>query len=233
MNKIRILTFNETARYMGYPDEVKCPCCHKISNPKKISGHLDTNNQATIFLYCRLCQNSFSLVFNNQVISLSNDEVGGYTKEHSISSAYPIIVNKTTFPESINALSSDFVELFNQASVSEQYNCDKIAGAGYRKALEFLIKDYSISQLDEQSNIDQVKKMALNQCIENYIDHPRIKSIAKRAAWLGNDETHYERKYSNVDIKTFKTLIHLAVTWISLDIESKELEDIIPHPSQL
>jgi hypothetical protein len=33
------------------------------------------------------------------------------------------------------------VEIAQQASDAEQYGLDQIAGVGYRKALEFLIKD--------------------------------------------------------------------------------------------
>ena len=38
------------------------------------------------------------------------------------------------------------------------------------------------------------------------IDSPKIRTLAERAAWLGNDETHYLKRhvdYSYLDIKDF------------------------------
>jgi len=33
-----------------------------------------------------------------------------------------------------------------------------------------------------------------------------VKAVANRATWLGNDETHYEKKYEQLDIKHLKEL---------------------------
>ena len=41
-----------------------------------------------------------------------------------------------------------------------------------------------------------------------------MKECAKRAAWLGNDETHYTRKWEDKDVKDLKLLVHLTVNWI-------------------
>jgi hypothetical protein len=42
--------------------------------------------------------------------------------------------------------------------------------------------------------------------------------MAQRAVWLGNDETHYERRWEDKDIDDLKRLITLTVNWIHNDL---------------
>jgi hypothetical protein len=39
-------------------------------------------------------------------------------------------------------------------------------------------------------------------------------AYAKRAAWLGNDEIHYVRKWEDRDINDLKILIELTCGWV-------------------
>ena len=41
-----------------------------------------------------------------------------------------------------------------------------------------------------------------------------MRQCAERAVWLGNDETHYERKWIGKDLQDLKVLIRLTVNWI-------------------
>lgn len=116
------------------------------------------------------------------------------------------------FPEAIREASPTFVEIYNQAIAAEAQNLSHIAGMGLRKALEFLIKDFLIKQ--EPKKADEIKKAALGTCIKERIEDPKIKLSAQRATWIGNDETHYERKWPDKDIKDLKILIRLTVNWI-------------------
>lgn len=90
---------------------------------------------------------------------------------------------------------------------------------GYRKALEFLIKDYLT--LLTPSDEDGIKKTALGNCI-NKIDNTSIKQLARRATWLGNDETHYIRKWEDKDITDLKNLIDLTCSYIIMEAKSKK-----------
>lgn len=42
--------------------------------------------------------------------------------------------------------------------------------------------------------------------------------MAKRAAWLGNDESHYVRKWEECDLKHLKELISVVMNFIQSDI---------------
>ena len=63
---------------------------------------------------------------------------------------------------------------------------------------------------------EKIYKTALGSCI-NKIDNSSIKELARCATWLGNDETHYIRKWEDRDIHDLKNLIDLTcqyITWI-------------------
>jgi hypothetical protein len=54
----------------------------------------------------------------------------------------PTEPNDVEFSQIIRGISPDYCEIYNQAHKAEQANLELVAGPGYRKALEFLIKDY-------------------------------------------------------------------------------------------
>lgn len=127
-------------------------------------------------------------------------------------------------------ISPDFEEIFSQAHEAEKSNLDKIAGVGYRKALEFLIKDYLIDSAVSDEVKLQIKEQSLGTCIEKHVTDQRIKDISKRAVWLGNDETHYQRKWDDKDINDLKMLIELCVYWIGSEILTKQILEKMPTP---
>lgn len=51
--------------------------------------------------------------------------------------------------------------------------------------------------------------------------------MAKGASWLGNDETHYVRKWKDKDISDLKKMIELTVYWISYELKTEEYEKIM------
>ena len=50
-----------------------------------------------------------------------------------------------------------------------------------------------------------------------------VKSCAQRATWLGNDETHYVRKWENKNINDLKLLIRLTCNWVTNNILTEEI----------
>lgn len=132
------------------------------------------------------------------------------------------------FDKIIADLSPDFINIYNQSYNAEQLGLSSIIGPGYRKSLEFLIKDYAITAVSTDLEKQRVLTSLLGTVIENYIDDPRIQSVAKRASWLGNDETHYIRKWQDKDINDLKNLIHMTVSWILLVESSKKFETDMP-----
>jgi len=125
--------------------------------------------------------------------------------------------------QTISAISPDFCKIYNQADIAEQRELTLVAGPGFRKALEFLIKDYVISQFADtdpakiEANKSLIEKQQLAVCIKAHVKSDQIKEISKRAAWLANDETHYVRKWEGKDLQDLKKLISLTLHWIEAE----------------
>lgn len=133
----------------------------------------------------------------------------------------------TRFPAEIDQLSKRFIGVHWEAATAEAFKLTEVAGPGYRKALEILVKDFVIAQNPtKKASIEQVK---LAQCINNYIDDSKVKACANRAAWLGNDETHYVRVWADKDMEDLKTLIQLTVNWIHSTLLTKKYTEEMPE----
>lgn len=137
--------------------------------------------------------------------------------------SHPRKPKATTFSDCISETFPMFVNLYNQSEIAESMGLSDICGVGYRKSLEFLVKDYLINLADKDTSIDKekIKTAPLSQCI-NKIKDERIKNVATKSAWLGNDETHYKRKYQDRDIHDMKKFILATVKLIDLEYTIEE-----------
>lgn len=131
---------------------------------------------------------------------------------------------KRVFDPEIKALSPSFVDIFNESAAAEAQGLKNIVGGGYRKSIEFLVKDYCIHKHPEDS--DRIKEADLSHCIRTWIDSERIKTLASRAVWIGNDETHYVRKQPDLDIEDMKRFIRALLGFISSELAYEEASEI-------
>lgn len=196
-----------------------CPLCHYSIEPINLySKYFDETRQISITYFCNHCKKPFLAEYND--ITNGNDK----------SKANDFILSPTkyiekVFDENIHSVSPEFCKIYNQSLQAESLKLDSIAGIGYRKSLEFLIKDFCIYH--NTIEVEKIKNMSLSQVIDNYIEAPKIKSNAKVATWLGNDETHYIRKYEDKDIKDLKNFINAVVSYINYELISDEAEKMI------
>lgn len=224
-----LVTYDEIS-YDGYNSHVtidepsECPMCKHSLKPTVLHSQIIKDDNSVPFLYvtylCTHCRASFLCKFSDMVTRTGNYRYS-FTCLDLIA---PKSFEEETFPECINIVSSSFIKIFNQSLAAEHYNLNEIAGIGYRKALEFLIKDFLINH--EHKDDIKVKSTALGCCIDTMIDNPQLKTVASRATWLGNDQTHYEQKYTDKDIKDLKKLIKLSVNWIEMIYLTDEAEEM-------
>ncbi len=182
-----------------------CPRCHKGIDPKFVSASLTT---------ARL-----QVVFRCPLLNCDETFISTYTRnQHSTAPLYsfersdPMNVQIENFAQTVTDVSPMFAGIHRQAMAAESQGLDQLVGIGLRKALEFLVKDFAMKQNPEQS--ESIKRMPLAQCIDQFISDANIKACAKRAAWLGNDETHYIRKWEGRDIDDLKLLVRLTSNWV-------------------
>lgn len=129
-----------------------------------------------------------------------------------------------SFEAQISDLSPNFIEVYNQSLVAENMGLNEIAGMGYRKAIEFLIKDFLIDRNPDDA--DSIRGEALGSCIHNRIIENRLRTSSSRAVWLGNDFTHYTRKYTEYDLNDMKRYIDAALHWILMELFTDEAENM-------
>ncbi|MBE6152393.1 MAG: DUF4145 domain-containing protein [Firmicutes bacterium] len=123
------------------------------------------------------------------------------------------------FSEHITGVSSRFVKLYNQAYKAEYDGNYELAGCGYRNALEILIKDYAIKVLEESP--EEVVKCKLYNAIKLYLPDVDMGKCADVVRILGNDNTHYERDYENIDFQVLKQYLNIFIDMIDVKIKIK------------
>ena len=207
------------ARIFQEPDF--CPLCHKNIIPTFIYAHRRGDTRGLEIIY--KCTNHEC----DRLFIARYSKWNDYFRHIGSS---PWIMEKREFSEIIKKISGNFCNIYNQAYEAERSDLTEICGAGYRKALEFLIKDYAIQK--NKKDKPKIKQMWLNECIKTYIDNERIKNCAERAVWLGNDETHYYRQWKSKDLADLKNLIELTANWIELVERSDKYIKGMNRPSK-
>lgn len=199
--------------YVNPPET--CIHCDKTMLPKLIFAQHAVDNFmpgssfcVTYQCLCKDCHKYFAVEY---ILSGGSEtDLYPYTYYHQV---------EVYLPDSVAKLSPNFKTIYKQAKTAEYYNLDQIAGIGYRKAVEFLIKDYASHKCPTDK--DKIQRMTLSQVIKSYLDDvPKIQHLATASTWLGNDETHYIRKHTDKDIDDLKTFIEATIHFIAYDLEA-------------
>lgn len=191
-----------------------CPHCHTGIDPIFVAARFYNNNDSIdISFTCpkKRCMRMFIVAYNKVFR-------GHYYNFRSLIPYNPIV---PAVAEEVSNISPQFLTIFSQATKAESYGLSEIAGVGFRKALEYLIKDYCITLYSDKA--EDIKKRPVAQIINDFVNNENIKQCAKRAVWLGNDETHYVRKWEDKDIKDLKVVIQLTVHWIQHEVMTKKV----------
>lgn len=196
-----------------------CPKCNQSGEPTNLSAFYikDKCTVPNMFVtfFCHCCEQVF----------IGNYGTDGF-KIATLDSIEPICnIVKKVFPKNIEEVSPNFCEIYNQAYASQQYSLNDISGIGYRKALEFLVKDYAI--LLNPNDEEIIKNATLSKCINEYIDSKRIKQLALASAWIGNDETHYTKKHQEYNVDDLVVFIEAMASFINSDLSAMKAEQLI------
>lgn len=214
-----------------------CPHCHVAIEPHALYGYCFTEHwnrpdaiQIVFACTSNACRRLFFGYYNSPN---HNCDTGGLT------SCAPIRAKPATFAPSIKAISQVFCDIFKEANEAEKSNLLLVCGPGYRKALEFLIKDYLIGKINSNAALtpeektaksETIKKKQLGPCIKDHLDNATIKMVAERATWLGNDETHYVKKWEDKDLSDLKDLIALCCHWMEMEELTTHFASTMPGP---
>jgi hypothetical protein len=151
-----------------------CPICRRAIEPvyQKTARLDDSKDRVELVFLCprRKCQSFFVARFHQSP----------YSSTYRYSGSVPFEPMNAEFSEEIEAVSPDFCKIANEAENAERQGWKLVAGPGYRKALEYLIKDYLCKLKPAQA--EKIKSMQLGTCIEDYVDNENVKQMARRAA---------------------------------------------------
>lgn len=221
-----VIKFRDTSSSVDFDIPSYCPHCGMTMSPRILSTLSDDkragNSNIGLFARCTVetCSKYFSLEYELYYGKSNHASYPSFSIPQLIEYTYNPSL-KVDLPENIEIVSAAFVEIYSQATVAESEGLDQIAGVGYRKSAEFLIKDYAIRKYpdDEVS----IKKKLLGSVIKEYLNEfPRIQQLSTAIAWIGNDETHYVRRHNHKDINDLKRFIKASAQFIAADYDVDE-----------
>lgn len=204
--------------YTRLPDT--CPICHTGIDVRVKSAYVQMLGAFTA-----------EVIFQCPIESCRHFFVGYYSisgMTYYLQRLAPIKFVERVFSDEIQSISESFGQIYNEAHNAEEMGLLQICGAGYRKALEFLIKDYVIHITEDESLHEKIKSEWLGQVIQNRVTNDNVKLTASRATWLGNDEIHYVQLWTEMDINDLKTLIRLTVRWIEMEKMTQDYTERMP-----
>ena len=217
MKTTRFITKNmasifSTQKY-DYQKPSTCPYCgvdiDAHISEKAILKFDDSSNFITLILCCTQCNKHFAAYYFVQ--DMTAKFVGMYPE-----------FSQYFFNEYIQKLSPSFIDMFNQSLHAEDKGDYNLAAIGYRSALEILIKDYAINELNISR--DEVASKNLFSCIGEYLHQDELFKSADVVRILGNDYVHYERKYPEHDFSLLKSYMDIFVHMITTKL-------MIAHPA--
>jgi hypothetical protein len=98
------------------------------------------------YLHCTIWQNPTSHIHFN------------------LATCVPTELSDYEFPLEVWTISPDLCAIYNEAQKAEQLQLLLVCGPGYRKALEFLIKDYVSLLHSSAQDKEKIEKMPSRQC---------------------------------------------------------------------
>lgn len=223
MEKVEYITYNKThgsCEINERPD--RCPICGVRNWPEILKAYRQNISYGgpgylEVFFKCEYekCRHSFIAYYTKS--AHSRDETFFLDK-----TGLPTFIKLHKFPKSIIKISKEFVPIYNQSYMAEKKGLKKICGSGYGKALEFLVKDYLICL--EPENKKKIEEEFLGKAIKR-IKNKDIRETAEEASWLRNDESHYLRRFTDMNVAHLKDLIKLVVNFIDNKERSKKYKD--------
>lgn len=220
--------------YLGQHKELRnpnvCPHCHVVINPHEV-WHIftkDTDNILSAIAAFRcssdVCSKIFlSLYKENASMFVFNRFLNGLPKGPDWPKPIENLKSGNTQNEDIEE-QSRFIKTYLQSLVAENSGLDELAGMGFRKSIEYLVKDWAIQAKPEDK--DKIESSWLGAVINDHYTGD-LKAILERATWLGNDQAHYNKIFEEFDLEILKELIELIMVELDRQYKMKHYIDNI------
>lgn len=190
----------------------QCPICHYHIVPKPVTNYpVEKNNpkDRVVVFWCSHCSHIYSVLYKdlyitpfNTVAQLKNESFqlpavdSCYTPYRSAAPDLPETFNKPEFAK--------FKQAYEDLCWAKDYQIEGLVGMAYRRALEYLIKDFLISKGYISEYKDIPKENLANLILsmdDNFVDN--CSYVVNK---LSNDYVHYEDEHperNHIDIAKF------------------------------
>ena len=145
-----------------------CPWCRQVIDteieaaffPYRWEKSTNSNHIKTLYAVFQCTNTECGRIF---ISEYSLDEAQPNLNNYLFKSSYPGTFEEETFPDEVKNVSGKFVEIYNQALQAELLGLTHIAGPGFGKALEFLVKDHAIRENPGERN--KIEEKFLGVCL--------------------------------------------------------------------
>lgn len=187
-----------------------CPYCKRAVSFNTVFSDKDTDGLLFVFRCPRPhCHHLFAVRWRE-----------------GLSTTFPAIADTNEIPDKISKISSNFYEIYQQANIAEHMGLDKICGMGYRRAAEYLVKDFLLYIRVTGKTKEQIYKMSFASAI-SALPSQELKDIAKASSWLGNDETHTFRIWLDMSTEDLKAYIKSLASFIMFKANAEKAKTMI------
>ena len=193
-----------------YEKPMTCPYC---------GIHMDAvQNAAQGF---KIAENKSVLIISNQCTRCKKNFLAAYICENdglTLNTIIPIVESDAVH-KGLTQMSPDFEKIHQQAYRAEMRGDYEVAAAGYRTALEFLIKDYAINELGNPE--ESVSAKTLSEAIREYANDVDVAAAFNVGRILGNDYVHYTRKNPECGFEMLKHYYQIALQLMGIKYDVK------------
>ncbi|MFS9235473.1 hypothetical protein [Streptococcus sanguinis] len=203
-----------------------CPNCKKPTNPHLVNSSYfslgEDETSLVLTFRCLGCKHFWTEEFV-AARYLANSYTNEYEIEHI--KVIPNLPSDIPISDDVEIVSPIGKQIYVQALKAEHEQLDHIAGIGYRKALEFFVKDFSI--VTNPDDEDKIIKMSLKQVIEKYIKDEDLKTFALASAYIGNDEGHYYRNNPDKGFTDLKNYLHGVIHYMEMKLNFLDAQELV------
>ena len=207
-------TFAASALDFALQKPMLCPICGAYVDSTRVDSKLfpeiGESNMGFVKYRCTHCEKGYIVAY----------EYDKQAKTTSFRGFFPSMT-EVLESKSLIDLSPGFENYYNQAARAEKAGDLDLAAIGFRTALECLVKDYAIKELHKDR--EEVVSKKLFGAIGDYLGERELVATADVVRILGNDYTHYERKYPQHDYELLKSYLQIFMKLV-------ETKLMIAHP---
>lgn len=201
----------------------KCPYCNQTGRQEPLTGSMNTRqNVLSITTECLNCNNLSMHIY------FCVDNYSGSFDTH-YQNTYPNFTNDINIPEKVQQEYPDFLRILIQSQKAEDSDLNELAGMGYRKALEFFVKEYVTKNLYNGTEKDSILSEPLGETIKR-LENPLLQSISKASSWLGNDQTHMVQKHPEYGVDDIKKYIKVMTNLVEAEFVAEEVGVLLNKP---